>query len=119
MRYVYPDRYVRITGEWGYGTWGTIPDPIPDGTVAWHSDGYYVYHVNGEWLKNEDSTIATIGAGDSLVEWVAPQDLNAVAQRVARYIYIMRTTDGMQKQGAKNTWMTGMDKTLLTRFVAD
>ena len=84
-----------------------------------HSGGYYVYHVNGEWLTLADNTVATIGPDDSLVQWVAPQDLNVISQRAARYMYIMRTTDGGKKQGAMHTWMTGMDKSLLTRFVRD
>lgn len=119
MRYVYSDRYVRITGEWGYGTWGVVPDPIPEGTVAMHLNDYYVYRRNDEWLTLADNDVAQISLGDALVEWVPPADLNSAAQKMARHNYIMRTTDGDEKQGAGKTWMMGMDKSILTRFVRD
>ena len=96
-----------------------MPDPIPDGTVAMHLNDYYVYRRAGEWLTLSNNDVAQINQGDSLVQWVAPQDLNVISQRAARYMYIMRTTDGGKKQGAMHTWMTGMDKSLLTRFVRD
>ena len=119
----YSRRYIRVTGEWGYGTWTSVPaDPVPDGIVARLDSGdsmVYVYRASDEWLTLTENAVASVGADDTLVQWVPPADLNIAAQSIARQMRIVRTTDGSRKQGVKKTWEvdTKMFKYLLSRFI--